>query len=891
MSKKTKRIKMTVENTGGVDRKAWPITQGVPFAEGDLERGDPVRIVDDSGKPLPTQSSCLATWAKDLKYVKWLLVDFQADLMADTTGHFYLEVGPDVEPTAPEQRVSIEREDGRMRVDTGTLRLDFRLPTRQNQPPVTSFQQARDFLAACHLKKDDGWHDLFRGNPGPFLYLIDTEGEIYDSFAAGPTPRVTAEDEGPLRVCVCVKGVHASEGGVHLCPYTLRIHLYAGKSDLRMFHTFVFDQDPNQLRFSEVGMRFPLELGDGTRMGFGGQEKAHWASRWEEAAFLQGSDISYGVTRDHEPYGSGDKTRGWATLCGSDASAFVAVRDLWQQFPKGYRLTEDGLDIQFWPAEYAEPLSCDTPWKERPVYFNGMFGDSVLTSESRDEARFKELVDKYPTAGLNLKSLTATTLDDARWIEEMIDKHAPDRPASTADTGTNDGTGAAKTHEFLIRFSPDPIEDDEAETLGICVQEPLIAPADPAYTCATRAARDLFGGPDPRFTDLDETMDGLLERHAFEPIYRSRLMGFWRFGNMPCSHGGGCARLTYELHYEEDPVRSFRFCDASYNNEADDPCWGIWTQFLRTGNRRHFLLASGHSRAMGDVGICHAHTTRPEAVGLMHYHGSHWWVGSHSPSHTLNTSLFLHYYLTGDRRMREIALEAADWGVRNQESAGIITCRHGRLNREFTGPLNCLMEAYAATWAPKYGDLARRSLNWLLRTQEEVGTFPISVFTRGDRGDEAVIEPTDHPLSHGGIMYPIYYEGLRHFDSPLLRETIIAEADHVIARGGGGHLTTACALAYEMTGDPIYAACCKNTVENYTGDAKRIVTEFSNWSAIRNGYVSVLKATTARAMDGDPQGMADAEKRFSAAIKPPETERVRGDLMEKSLGVPEGYDA
>ena len=94
-----------------------------------------------------------------------------------------------------------------------------------------------------------------------------------------------------------------------------------------------------------------------------------------------------------------------------------------------------------------------------------------------------------------------------------------------------------------------------------------------------------------------------------------------------------------------------------------------------------------------------------------------------------------------------------------------------------------------------------------------------------------------------------------------------------------------------MTGDPVYAACCKHTVENYTGDARRMVTEFSNWSAIRNGYVSVLKATAARAMDGDPKGMAEGEKRFMAAIKPPKTERVRGELTEKSLGIPEGYDA
>ena len=77
MSKEIKRIKLTIENPGGVDRKAWPITQGVPFAEGDLERGSPVRAVRPDGEALPTQATCLATWNRDMKYVKWLLVAFK----------------------------------------------------------------------------------------------------------------------------------------------------------------------------------------------------------------------------------------------------------------------------------------------------------------------------------------------------------------------------------------------------------------------------------------------------------------------------------------------------------------------------------------------------------------------------------------------------------------------------------------------------------------------------------------------------------------------------------------------------------------------------------------------------------------------------------------------
>ncbi|OGG52223.1 MAG: hypothetical protein A3F84_20685 [Candidatus Handelsmanbacteria bacterium RIFCSPLOWO2_12_FULL_64_10] len=891
MSDSIQRIPLTVENAGGVERKAWPITQGVPFADGDLPKGAPVRVVDASGKVLPTQSSCLATWNKDLNYVKWLLVDFQADLRAGQTEKFFLEYGPGVEAVAPEQGVCVERSDERIRVDTGALRMDLRVPTRQPRPPVASFQRARDFLAGCWVKTENGWRDVFRGAPGPYLYLVDTKGQVYNSCAAAPTPRVTIEDEGPMRVCVCVRGYHATESGIRLCPFALRIHLYAGKSDVKMFHTFVFDQEPEALEFAEVGMSFPLDLGgDGLRTSFGGQEKAHWAERWEEAHFLQDSDVSYRVTRDGEPWGQGEKTRGWATLCGRAASAFVAVRDLWQQYPKGYRLSKDGIDVQFWPAECGEPLVYSTPYKEDCVFFSGLRGGPTAPAASRDEAAVRQLLEMFPTEPLNLKSFAVRDVEDVRWVEEMVDKYAPDRPASHNDTGTETGVGAAKTHEFWMRFSASPISDEEAEALSICIQNPVIAPADPAYMCATRATRDLHGGSDPRFEEIDRLLDRVTERVAIEPMRLGRRWGFWWFGHMCCSHTAG-AGLAYILHYP-DAIQGLRHV-GPYNNEADDPCWGVWTQFLRTGRRDFFLAASGYSRAMGDVGICHAHPSK-NVAGLVHYHNAHFWSGGYSPSHTLNTSLFLHYYTTGDRRMYDIALEVADWAVNNQEPAGIISCRHGRLNREFTGPLNCVTEAYVATWMPKYGDLARRSLNWLLRTQEEVGIFPVSVFTRGERGDEAVIEPTDRPLSHSGTMYPTYYEGLRHFDSPLLRETILKEADHVIARGGGGHLIELCALAYELTGDPIYAAACKRAALNYCEHALGIAelrgpSAGGLFSGIRNGEVSVCKALAARVWDRDPKGLAKGEERLKAAIKPP-APSAPPQILEKPIGVPAGYE-
>ena len=44
MSEASKRIRLSVENAGGVGRKSWPITQGVPFAGGGLGCVSPILI-------------------------------------------------------------------------------------------------------------------------------------------------------------------------------------------------------------------------------------------------------------------------------------------------------------------------------------------------------------------------------------------------------------------------------------------------------------------------------------------------------------------------------------------------------------------------------------------------------------------------------------------------------------------------------------------------------------------------------------------------------------------------------------------------------------------------------------------------------------------------------
>lgn len=161
-----KTIPLCISGDQSVHYKAWPVTQGIPFADGVLESHAPVRVLDENGMPLSTQSRCLATWNKDMKYVKWLLIDFQVDLAAGQQRNFLLDYGPDSIPPPPRNEVVVKQAEDHVAINTGTLRVILR-----NRSPHLQSPADRDFFAECLLPCDGGWRNILTGNPGPFLYM------------------------------------------------------------------------------------------------------------------------------------------------------------------------------------------------------------------------------------------------------------------------------------------------------------------------------------------------------------------------------------------------------------------------------------------------------------------------------------------------------------------------------------------------------------------------------------------------------------------------------------------------------------------------------------------------------------------------------------------------
>ena len=85
-----------------------PLTFGVPFADEVLPAGSSLRAVTADGRDLPVQTSCMTTWDKDLRFVKWLLVDLQADC-ADEEIH--LDATADEQAPEPAIGITTEQDD------------------------------------------------------------------------------------------------------------------------------------------------------------------------------------------------------------------------------------------------------------------------------------------------------------------------------------------------------------------------------------------------------------------------------------------------------------------------------------------------------------------------------------------------------------------------------------------------------------------------------------------------------------------------------------------------------------------------------------------------------------------------------------------------------------
>ncbi len=506
------------------------LTTGVPFADGALAGPSGLRVVNERGEALPTQLEARGTWPRS-GATRWLGVSFP--YRADD-GDVRLVRASDPAP-APSDPVHIERRGEALLVTTGALRAEIvaaGCPLRSVR--LAGREVLRD--AACSFLRA-------AGSSGGARAVARAEGGLH------------VEREGPLHAVVRVEGripVGASTPWV-----TLRMHFHAGRPEIRLQHTFVWDGSADSLQIAELGLAFPRVTAAGRALAAAGKEPGQTPrsaalpsdgvlSLLQGAAPGEPHRSRYRLRATSPDSAPRDLERGKRTLGviatqASDANVTLGLRDFWQRHPSELRATPGALEALFWSDARGAVLD---------LRFDGF--EASLDPGLRDQ------------------------LQQKRWREAWQGMREPNR---------HNPHGLARTHDLLLHLA------DEADASGfraaLAFDRPTRVLPDPDWTTRSGVLGQVAAVDEARSSDREarhrEVWDQVAQLVDDASDYGLLL------------HGSG-PHFAYEITDGRPVAQPWRYSGVDYGYSR-----AAWVAWLRSGERAYVDLAVARSAFMDDV--------------------------------------------------------------------------------------------------------------------------------------------------------------------------------------------------------------------------------------------------------------------------------------------------
>src|SRR5262245_16996426 len=136
-------IPLIVAEQAGATRVSEPVAVGIPFPQGTVFDPSRLTLWDTEEQPLPLQTQPLAWWFDGS--VKWLLLDFQANVEANTQAAYTLRLSPEPSVTGGLPNLSVQESAGHVIVDTG--KATFFLNRNLCKPFDRALIQGTDLIA------------------------------------------------------------------------------------------------------------------------------------------------------------------------------------------------------------------------------------------------------------------------------------------------------------------------------------------------------------------------------------------------------------------------------------------------------------------------------------------------------------------------------------------------------------------------------------------------------------------------------------------------------------------------------------------------------------------------------------------------------------------------
>lgn len=570
---------------------------------------------------------------------------------------------------------------------------------------------------------------------GEFLSIIDSS---------------SVERAGASRALIKICG-HMAGGGRRWLPFTLRLYVYAGNSQLRFVHSFVFDgnQDSDFIRSVGFQADVPLRgecynrhvafsMGNGDMwhepvQPLDGRQPLDKSINWQQRQML-GLEIP--------SYGSFDKRQ-------------QTLLDEWASWD-GFRLSQlnDGS------FTIRKRTQTDRPWigtytghRSNGLAFVGDHSGGVALS-------LRDFWQQYPSS-LLVDGARSASASLTAWLwspeAEAMDLRHYDTVAhglqssyEDVQEGMSTPYGIARTSEFtLVPFASLPTTAYLASLAGVLAESPRLLPT-PDYLHAKQAFGVWSLSPqwmsvgDPAGSGGADTVRTGIERRLQEwlDIYKKDIddhhwYGFWNYG---------------DIMHAYDPERGqWRYDVGGYawdNTELATPDW-LWYSFLRTGDKDLWRMAEAMTRHNSEVDAYHI----GDMAGLGTRHNvSHWGCGAKEARISQAAFNRFYYYLTNDERIGDLMTAVRDADqmlytvdpMRLAEPKSLFPCSAPARLR--IGP-DWL--AYVGNWMTEWertGNTVYRDK--ILRGMKSIGSLPDGLFT----GNKALgFDPATGVISYDGI--------------------------------------------------------------------------------------------------------------------------------------------
>ncbi|WP_157470696.1 hypothetical protein [Gracilimonas tropica] len=712
----TKKIPVTVENNVA----GTPQVFGVPIPKGELYSPDHVRVLNSSGDEIPSQVTKVTTWEPADESIKWLWVFFFTE-EGDT---YEVEYGENVRNAREYDQIltvkNNQRPTGEVIVNTGPLRFTVE---KGEGGGFFNAPAGSGFLDKVELDVDgNGFEEsdvIATGEPGrsSFLDIIDNIG--LDKSKAVVTRTVKELGTGPLHAIIRVEGeYHYGRDDNNTAPFITRIHAYAGKSYIKVQHTFVYTGVPDNHTLPE-GEYEAIATENGIIIDESKLANDRGFVEPNDQIAATGLSLNYNLASNKTVTTSYYNGKWWETggsnIVQSELTSEASVLQTGPNPSQIPPLANSSADERL-QNKFKSTISLDNNSDVEAERSAGWM--DISDNKWGITVGFKNFFEEYP------KEIKATDDEDkltAYIWTPSVEPMSFARKDRENDSGmiANFAQGLAKTTEMVFYFHQKSSNGNVEETAKKFMDSP-VTHADPSWYANSEA-----------FGKMTEKLDrfGAYERGL---EYKFRWMKFnqeWEPWYGMLNYGDN---LTYYYGNE--------WGQWTNNEPGNDYMW--WLQFVRTGNPTYYKTAQAASMHTMDVDNIHwpkdpvyfgdtnesLHAFQVEEmpkgspyVGMGRRHADQHYSSLLS-AHVWVPGWVASYYLDANHRGLEVAMETGDYYVRR------IFGDHGLRGRRLYLSVWNLAEIYDATKMDKYGDELRDRVNLMLELQKHP-----------DQGSEMVI--------------------------------------------------------------------------------------------------------------------------------------------------------